>query len=65
MDNQIKNEFYLISENLGEIKLSAKDWGDVSEQVYNDWANCGKVKVIKRTWKLVAEEPYFIDTDYN
>ena len=45
--------------------LKATTWEEVAYELYNEgFANCGKRKVVKRTYKWISDEPQIIDTDY-
>lgn len=62
---QIKTEFVLISPVFGEVPLSSRYRQDIPGELDDKgWANTGKVKVVERTYKPIAEETRLIDTDY-
>ena len=45
--------------------LEATTWAEVvSELISSGMVNVGKVKVVKRTYQWVSDEPQLIDTDY-
>jgi hypothetical protein len=48
-----------------EYPMRAKSWEEVASELYdNGYVNMGKVKVVKRTYQWVSDEPQLIDTDY-
>ena len=60
-----KVEFVHFSEVFGELVMKAQTWNEAIRELRNDgWANSGKRKVVKRTYKWVSDEPQIIDTDY-
>lgn len=62
---RMKTEFVLISPVFGEVPLSSCYWRDVPGELHDKgWVNTGKVKVVERTYKPIAEETRLIDTDY-
>jgi hypothetical protein len=45
--------------------MRATNWSEVRSELYsNGYVNMGEVKVIKRTYDLISEEPQIINTDY-
>lgn len=45
--------------------LTATTWVEVVSELYErGMVNVGKVKVVKRTYQWVCDEPQLIDTDY-
>lgn len=65
MNKSDKVEFVHYSEVLGPLIMKASNWAEAKSELYNDgFANSGKCKVIKRTYKWVSDEPQIIDTDY-
>jgi hypothetical protein len=60
-----KVEFIYVSKSFGDIILSATTWPEVVSELYESGiVNEGKVKVIKRTYQWISDEPQIIDTDY-
>lgn len=48
-----------------ECVLSATTWSEVVSELHESgMVNVGKVKVVKRTYKWISDEPQLIDTDY-
>ena len=45
--------------------LEATTWAEVVSELHeSSMVNAGKVKVVKRTYQWVSDEPQLIDTDY-
>jgi hypothetical protein len=45
--------------------LEATTWAEVVSELHESgMVNAGKVKVVKRTYQWVSDEPQLIDTDY-
>jgi hypothetical protein len=61
-----KVEFVIYSNVFGPMILEATTWAEaVSELREHGAVNVGKVKVVKRTYQWVSDEPQLIDTDYS
>jgi hypothetical protein len=59
-----KTEFVLISP-IGDRLLSSTTWGEVVSELHaSGYVNMGEVKIIKRTYRWLCDEPQVIDTDY-
>lgn len=60
-----KVEFIWISTTLGEVELHAHNWNEAIGALYDVGAvNIGKVKVVKRTYEVISEEPQIVNTNY-
>lgn len=60
-----KDEFVHYSEVFGPLIMKATTWPEVVSELYEcGFANSGKRKVVKRTYKWISDEPQIIDTDY-
>jgi hypothetical protein len=60
-----KVEFVHYSDVFGPLIMEATTWAEaVSELHEHGTVNVGKVKVVKRTYRWVSDEPQLIDTDY-
>lgn len=60
-----KVEFVHYSDVFGPLIMKATTWSEAASELYNEgWANSGKYKVVKRTYRWVSDEPNIIDTDY-
>jgi hypothetical protein len=62
-----KVEFVHYSDVFGwpPMVLEATTWEEAADELYNEgFANAGRQKVVKRTYKWVSDEPQIIDTDY-
>ena len=60
-----KVEFVHYSDVFGPMILEATTWDEVADELYSEgFANAGRRKVVKRTYKWVSDEPQLIDTDY-
>lgn len=60
-----KVEFVHYSDVFGPLIMKATNWREAASELYNEgFANSGKRKVVKRTYKWVSDEPQIIDTDY-
>lgn len=57
---------YVMYDRTGVISiLSATTWAEVVAELHEfGYVNMGKVKVVKRTYRWVCDEPQLIDTDY-
>ena len=45
--------------------LEATTWAEVVSELHEcGMVNAGTVKVVKRTWRWISDEPQLIDTDY-
>lgn len=60
-----KVEFVHYNDMFGPLIMKATTWPEAVSELYNQgFANSGKCKVVKRTYKWVSDEPQIIDTDY-
>ena len=60
-----KVEFVHYSDTLGPLIMEATTWPEAVSELYNEgFANSGKRKVVKRTYKWVSDEPQIIDTNF-
>jgi hypothetical protein len=60
-----KEEFVHYSDVFGPLIMEATTWAEVVSELYNSGViNSGKIKVVKRTYKWVSDEPQIINTDY-
>jgi hypothetical protein len=61
----MKVEFIYVSPTFGETVLSATTWPEVVSELHESGiVNVGEVKVIKRSYRWVSDEPQIINTDY-
>ena len=62
----MKVEFIYVNKLFGETVLSATTWPEVVSELYESGiVNVGEVKVIKRSYRWVCDEPQIINTDYS
>lgn len=62
-----KVEFVHYSDVFGfpPMVLEATTWAEVVSELHEHGiVNVGKVKVVKRTYRWLSDEPHLIDTDY-
>ena len=65
MSHQQKIEFVHYSDTFGPLIMTATTWAEVVSELHESgMVNAGKVKVVKRTYQWVSDEPQLIDTDY-
>jgi hypothetical protein len=65
MLHQQKIEFVLYTTAVGASILEATTWAEVVSELHEcGMVNAGTVKVVKRTYHWVSDEPQLIDTDY-
>lgn len=57
--------YYVESDVFGELHINtANTLDDAIDDVQNNWANSGKVKIIERIFYLKEENVHIVDTDW-
>ena len=56
--------YFYSSPVLGEMEIFVESYEEAKNFIENMFANNGKVRLIIRTYEVVAEEYFIIDTDY-
>lgn len=58
------SQFVLIPIFGREIPLVSENWSEIESELYDiGYTHVGEVKVIKRTYQLISEEPQIVNTD--
>jgi len=68
LGEKMKDKVEFVSDVFGfpPIVLEATTWEEVASELDDKgYVNMGKVKVVKRTYQWVSDEPQLIDTDYS
>jgi hypothetical protein len=60
-----KVEFLWVSPTLGDVQLTAHNIDEAIGALYDVGAvNIGEVKIVKRTYRWLCDEPHIVNLDY-